>query len=197
MAYTKNLTGLRPAGGHGPGGGFREHRVGAFTSLTMGYGTMMKIAPTGVMIPVAASTDTPAGVAVGFRYNDSVTKKVVHAKFIVSGTSSAPDPTTGESMIFVQVVDGEDARFVIQADATISVGDINFHYSVTGNASVDSNTGYSLGGLTVASRSSAIADKTLRLVGIVNDGENKSGDAAPLCLVEFARHRRSAAVSLS
>lgn len=142
----------------------------------------------GYVVAVGASGDgTPEtlGVAVGFMWVDPITGQPQYRQYIPAGTSSAGKMEGGSDTPMVLVVDDPDAIFHIQADASVTTGDVGLNFNVTAVA-IDTLYGNSRYALDASSRTSANT-AMCRLVGIVEEADNAFGDPFPVVAVRLNR----------
>jgi len=186
MTTTKSPFGFQPVRirGNGPNtNGLETYRVGASAGATdIGDGDPVKMTPGGQIQLASATTDFVIGVAKGFKWVDPVTKRPTWNNYLPAGTSSA------DSNIYAYVDDNSNGRFIIQADATVSAGDLGLNYSVSVN-------GVNVGGrsqcvLKASTRTTATA--LVRLLGVYETPDNALGDAFPIVEVGWVQHRNAA-----
>ena len=95
----------------------------------------------GNLTPVATTTDYAVGVFVGCEYTDPTTKQPTFSRHFPANTSSA----IGNPVGFV--VDDPYATFMIQADASVTAGDINsqnFAVTLGSGSTVTGNSGFGI-----------------------------------------------------
>ena len=185
MASTKRPFGLQPVrirGGAPNTGAVNTYRVGASAGPSdIGNGDPIKLIPGGQIQACTATTDYALGVAVGFKWVDPVTKRPTWSPYLPAGTSSA------DSNIYVQTVDDAAATFIIQADASVTVGDLGLNFDLSAVASVNTTFGKSQAVLKASTR--ATASKLVRLVGLYDTPDNSWSDAYPIVEVRWVQHR--------
>lgn len=124
------------------------------------------------------------GAAVGFAYIDPTTKRLTHASQIPAGTSSA-GIVDGETRPLAYVVDNPQALFVIQADGSVSAGDLGMNFNVTATSGdVDSVYGVSRYALNATSRTS-LATGAFKVVGLAKIIDNAWSDPFPIVVVKI------------
>ncbi len=185
MASTKRPFGLQPArirGGAPNSGAVNTYRVGASAGPSdIGNGDPIKQIPGGDIRACTAAGDYAIGVAVGFKWVDPVTKRPTWSPYLPAGTSSA------DSNIYVQAVDDPLATFLVQADATVSAGDLGLNFELSAVASVNTTFGKSQAVLKASTRTTA--SKLVRLIGVYDTPDNSLGDAFPIVEVRWVQHR--------
>lgn len=190
MTTTKSGGGLQPTrqiGGSPFSGATNKYRVinnysgNLFRGDAVAYNvttrTLTQVSGTG-----AAEPNFAKGVFIGAEWVDPTTRQPQFRSFLPAGTSSL----TGTPQAYV--ADDGRTTFVIQADATISVGDIGLNFEVTlaqGN-SFTQRSGFLL---RAASRTAGAA--LLRLTGLNETPDNgfetgaSGGDPFPYVEVQF------------
>lgn len=163
--------------GHAPhGGGTRWMRViadtgaiakGGLVSLSTKASGSSIVAVTAAGAAGTRSVNTVLGVVMGVRYIDS------NGTQIMGQYLQANAITAGFTQIFVQICDDMDTIFEVQASGSLTVADVG--QNVETNAfTVDATK--KLATMTVASPS-VITTATWRIMDIVEDATNTSGDA--------------------
>jgi hypothetical protein len=190
MPATKRPFGLQPVrirGGAPNSNALTTYRVGASAGPSdIGDGDPVKLHATGVgaggiLQPATAASDFIIGVAKGFRWVDPVTKRPTWSNYLPAGTSSA------DSNIYAYVVDDDRATFIIQADASVTVGDIGFNFELSAVASVNASYGKSQAVLKASTRT--CATKMVRVLGLYETPDNSWNDAFPIVEVRIVQHR--------
>tara|TARA_R110002020_G_scaffold161365_16_gene346539 strand:+ start:1763 stop:2344 length:582 start_codon:yes stop_codon:yes gene_type:complete len=185
MSKTKGLFGLQPLRQLGSGyntTGSSEYNIANTLSVNMFKGDVVTM-NNGFIQPIATTTDYIVGVFQGCSYIDPTTKQPTFSSFYTAATSSA----VGNPKAFV--VDDPAATFMVQADASVTIGDINSqNFPVTLGAG-NTITGISGFGIKAAGR--ATASKALRPLNVINEpGNSLSGaeGAFPKVEVEIVQH---------
>jgi len=190
MATTKNGGGLQPArqmGGSPVSGAVNKYRVAngysgnLFRGDAVAYDvvgkTLTQVSGTGT-----AETNFAKGVFIGAEWVDPTTRQPQFRSYLPAATSSL----SGTPVAYV--ADDNRTTFVIQADATISVGDIGLNFEVTlaqGN-SFTQRSGFLL---KASTRTAGAA--LLRLKGLYDTPDNgfetgaSGGDPYPYVEVQF------------
>ena len=185
MATTKRPFGLQPVrirGGAPNTGSLTTYRVGASAGPSdIGNGDPIKMIPGGQIQACTAAADYTLGVAKGFKWVDPVTKRPTWSPYLPAGTSSA------DSNIYAYVVDDSMATFIVQADASVTVGDLGLNFELSAIASVDTTYGQSRAVLKASTRTTAT--KLVRLVGLYDTPDNSWNDAFPIVEVRWVQHR--------
>lgn len=178
MPTTKKPMGMEPLNnGENP---LLEMRVGASAPSAIAFNDPVAFNTAGGLAPASAATDYAIGVAQGFRYIDSTTKKPTWAKSLAAGTSSA------DSNIWALVQRDQNQLYVVVADATVSYGDVGLNFELSGVGVPDTN-GRSTAVLKASTRTSA--SKLVRLIEPHTLPDNNFGsDAYPYVVVRFVQH---------
>lgn len=181
--------GARKRGGVPNSLGINKYRInpaGYNTNIANGDPVMLN---SGYVTRASTSTDYLRGVFVGCRYDDPNTKVPQYPQMYAANTSVGSDPKG----IIALVCDDPDQTYIIQADASVSVGDVGLNFDCTIGTS-DSTFKKSRFGLAAGSRKTASGP--LRIVGLWEQPDNAWSDAFPIVEVEIvqaAAHRVSAA----
>ena len=146
------------------------------------HGDLVTIAD-GYITPIATTTDYAVGVFVGCEYTDPVSKQPTFSHYFPANTSSA----IGNPVGFV--VDDPYASFMIQADASVTAGDINsqnFEVTLGSGSTVTGNSGF---GIKASSR--ATATKAVRPIAMIDEPGNAltgTDGAFPKLEVKIVQH---------
>ena len=136
--------------------------------------------------PIPLLAPVSLGVAAGFYWVDGTTKRPVQQNYIPAGTSSA-GIVDGSDRPQAFVVDAPDSMFYIQADASVSAGDLGLNFDVTcSGGDTDTVYGVSRYALKASSRSSAITG-SLKVLGIARLDGNAWSDPFPILTVKLNR----------
>ena len=187
MVATLAPFGLRPARARDQSHGHARRQYPASAGGTAGaihYGDPVRLSG-GCVIPVGTSGDnTPAALGVfdGAAWVDPTTKTPVWSKKLPAGTSS-DGLFDGYAQPVVWVIDDPDATFHVQADASLSVGDVGRNFNVT-TSTPNTLIGVSRYRLNVASRTTS-QNGMLRVVGLARMQENSWADPYPVVEVAF------------
>ena len=137
----------------------------------------------GNLTPVATTTDYAVGVFVGCEYTDPTSKQPTFSRYFPANTSSA----IGNPVGFVS--DDPYGSFMIQADASVTAGDINsqnFAVTLGSGSTVTGNSGF---GIKAASR--ATATKAVRPIAMIDEPNNAltgTDGAFPKLEVKIVQH---------
>jgi hypothetical protein len=150
-------------------------------ALNTTNGCVTQVSGTG-----AGPTNRALGVFMGCTYVDPVTRRPTWSNMYIAGTSAA------EGQPQALVIDNQDQTFIIQADASVTVGDIglNFELSLAQGSTFSQQSGFLL---RAASRTTGAA--LLRLVDIYDVPGNALApdtsvtDAFPFVEVQWNQHR--------
>jgi hypothetical protein len=184
MSDTKKLSGFRPSrmrGGAPNSGGVNEYPIANARSGSIYYGDIVKVT-AGTIAPVAAAADFAVGIFMGCRYVDPVTRQPVFSKYFPSATSS------DDGNIYALVNDDPNTTYIVQADASVTQGDMNsLNFEVTLGAGSD-DTGLSGHGLDASTRTSiGNALRPIRFYAAV-DNETAAQRAFPEVEVRINQH---------
>lgn len=181
MALSKALNGFVPSRRRGSGAnstGSSRYRVANAFGSDIFYGDLVKL-DGGFIEVITTTTNYTTGVFQGCEYIDPVSKQPVFSNYFPSGTSSA----VGNVTAFV--VDDPAATYIVQADASVSVGDVNLNFDVTLGAG-SAVTGISGFGIKAASRVETTA--MVRVLDIWGEPGNAFSDANPKVEVRLVQH---------
>jgi len=178
--------GLRPVGAHGTHG----NEVRAYplpngaACPDLGRGAPVAMSG-GVITSTGGGTGPILGAAMGFAWIDPTSKQPQLKNSIPADTSSA-GYLDGENRPIAYVVDNPDTIFAIQADASVTAGDLGLNFNVTATAADAVNTVYGTSrfALDASTRTSAITG-ALKVVGLFNTIDNAWGDPFPIVLVRM------------
>lgn len=149
----------------------------------LGKGSPVKLSG-GVITSVGTGGGPVLGVAAGFAWIDPTTKQPQLKNSIPADTSSA-GLYDGSDRPTAYVVDNPFALFMIQADASVTAGDLGLNFDVTASGGdVNSVYGTSQYTLDASTRTSAIGT-ALKLVGLANIPDNNWGDPYPIVIVKL------------
>jgi hypothetical protein len=149
----------------------------------LGKGSPVKLSG-GVITSAGAGGGPLLGVANGFAWIDPTTKQPQLRNSIPADTSSA-GLYDGSDRPTAYVIDNPFATFLIQADASVTAGDLGLNFDVTA-ASGDVNAVYGTSqyALDASTRTSAVGT-ALKLVGLANIPDNNWGDPYPVLVVKL------------
>ena len=149
----------------------------------LGKGSPVKLSG-GVITSVGTGGGPLLGVAAGFAWIDPTTKQPQLKNSIPADTSSA-GLFDGSDRPTAYVVDNPFALFIIQADASVTAGDLGLNFDVTASGG-DVNTVYGTSQYTLdaSTRTSAVGT-ALKLVGLANIVDNNWGDPFPIVVVKL------------
>lgn len=139
MSATKALNGFKPSRirGSGPNSsGATEYRVSTGYAANIFYGDLVRNV-NGYVQVISSITDMTAGVFVGCRY--VADGKPVWSKYWPSGTSVTE--------AWAMVIDDPMATFIVQADASVSIGDLNsqnFDVTLGAGSTLTGNSGFGI-----------------------------------------------------
>lgn len=183
MSSTKQAFGLRKARNRGSianNMATARFRVGVSSPSAIYAGDPVARTAAGTMQPATAVTDNIMGVAAGFQYVDSTTKRPVWTQTLAAGTSSA------DQNIWVDLYTGNEHTFYVGTDASCSYGDIGYNYPMSA-VGVANTAGYASGVLKIASRTSGLS-AGFRLIGFAGYPDNVQGDAFMVAEVKIVQH---------
>ncbi len=149
----------------------------------LGKGSPVKLSG-GVIVSAGTGGGPLLGAAVGFAWIDPTTKQPQLKNSIPADTSSA-GLFDGSDRPTAYVVDNPFALFLMQADASVTAGDLGLNFDVTAaGGDVSSVYGTSQYALDASTRTSAIGT-ALKLVGLANIPDNNWGDPYPVVVVKL------------
>ena len=185
MSASKALFGmvpLRKVGSNYNSTAQTQYDIANATASNIFHGDLVTIAD-GFITPIATTTDYAVGVFVGCEYTDPVSKQPTFSHYFPANTSSA----IGNPVGFV--VDDPYASFMIQADASVTAGDINsqnFEVTLGSGSTVTGNSGF---GIKASSR--ATATKAVRPIALIDEPGNAltgTDGAFPKLEVKIVQH---------
>lgn len=148
----------------------------------LGKGSPVKLSG-GVITSAGAGGGPLLGVANGFAWVDAVTGPQLRNS-IPADTSSA-GLYDGSTRPTAYVIDNPFATFLIQADASVTAGDLGLNFDVTAaGGDVNAVYGTSQYALDASTRTSAVGT-ALKLVGLANIPDNNWGDPFPILVVKL------------
>lgn len=149
----------------------------------LGKGSPVKLSG-GVITSVGTGGGPLLGVAAGFAWIDPTTKQPQLKNSIPADTSSAGLYESSERPT-AYIVDNPFALFIVQADASVTAGDLGLNFDVTASGGdVNSVYGTSQYTLDASTRTSAVGT-ALKLVGLANIVDNNWGDPFPIVVVKL------------
>jgi hypothetical protein len=150
----------------------------------LGAGTPVGLSG-GVIVSAAGGTGPLLGAVAGVAWIDPVTKRPVQQGYLPADTSSA-GIWNGDNRPEVLVNDNPNTIYMMQADASVSAGDIGLNFNVTATAAdaVDLVYGTSRHALDASTRTSAITG-AVKLVGLARIPDNAWADPFPVVLVRL------------
>jgi hypothetical protein len=139
----------------------------------------------GVVVSTSAGTGPVLGVCAGFQWVDPATKQPLIRPYLPADTSSAGF-IDGDNRPQVYVYDNPDLIFMVQADASVTAGDIGLNFNVTATAADanDSTYGVSRFALDASTRTSAVTG-AFKLIGFARLPDNAIADPFPVVLVRM------------
>ena len=185
MSASKALFGmvpLRKVGSNYNSTAQTQYNIANGLASNIFHGDLVTIAD-GNITPVATTTDYAVGVFMGCEYTDPTSKQPTFSRHFPANTSSA----IGNPVGFV--VDDPYATFMIQADASVTAGDIqsqNFAVTLGSGSTITGNSGF---GIKAASR--ATTTKAVRPIAVIDEpGNALSGTdgAFPKLEVKIVQH---------
>jgi len=183
MSSTKNLTGFHPSRKRGSAAnstGFSRYQIAQNNVSAMFQGDLVKM-DSGYVTPITTTTDYAVGVLMGVEYVDKTSKQPVWAAYIPASVSS------DDSITYALVDDDPSSTYVVQADASLTIGDLALNFDVTlGTGSTF--TGRSGFGIKADSRVATTA--MIRPVALYEQPDNAFGDAATKVEVRILRNQQ-------
>jgi hypothetical protein len=180
MTATKTLNGLTPSRMRGSGAnstGSSVYNIASGYAANIFTGDIVVNTAGGNVNVQTAATDKALGVFVGCRYT-APNGTPTWSPYWPSGTVSADAKA--------MVVDNPAATYLIQADTSVTIGDLNsFNFEVTLGAG-STVTGKSGFGLDAATR--GLDNEMLRIVGLYDTPGNEITSAFPIVEVRLNQH---------
>ena len=170
MTTTKALDGLRPSrkrGGAANSTGGNEYPIASGYSSNIFTGDIV-VNAAGYVNVLTTTTQKAMGVFVGCRYVANGEPK--WSAYWPSGTSATD--------AFAMVIDDPSATFIVQADASVSIGDMNsqnFNVTLGAGSTVTGRSGF---GIQAGTRTTGNA--MLRPIAFLDEPGNDSGVAAEI-----------------
>ena len=182
MSSTKALNGFHPSRKRGSGAnstGSSRYQVAQGTNLAMYSGDLVKLNSAGYVTPITTTTDYALGVLEGIRYVDKTSKQPIWSRYIQSSVSS------DDGITYALVNDDAQTTYVVQADASLSIGDLinNFNVTLGAGSTVTGQSGFGL----IAS-SAATTTAMIRPVALYKVPDNAWGDAYTKVECRIQRH---------
>ena len=149
---SKNLNGFHPSrkrGGAANSTGFNRYQIAQNNVSAIFTGDLVKLSG-GYVTPITTTTDYAVGVVMGVRYVDKTSKQPVWSGYIAASVSS------DDSLSYAFVDDDPNSTFIVQADASLTIGDLALNFDVT-LGSGSTFTGQSGFGIKAASRKATTA----------------------------------------
>lgn len=140
-------------------------------------GDLVKLGTDGTVQKVTVSTDYPMGVFAGL-YPENQGRNP--SAYWVANTSVTSGGTT--KMINAMVITDPGAIYEVQADGSVSVGDVGANFDVAISAG---NTAYGISTLRLQAASRSDASGLLKMVGFSTRSDNSPTDAYPYVLVKL------------
>lgn len=188
MALGLGPFGFEPArtqGGRPNSGGFNRYPIKNAFAGNIGNGDPVKLLNQvgGGLAVCSATTDKCLGVFIGCTFQDPTLNGQPRFLSYFPANTSASNITP----MYAYVVDDPNATFFIQADASISVGDIGMNFDVSIGTSLVS--GRSTTVLKAGSR--LTASGLVQVVDIKQDPNNAFADAYPVVEVRIVQNRNA------
>lgn len=137
----------------------------------------------GYVVSVGTGGGSMLGVALGYAWVDDSTKQPRMANRIPADVSSG-GKYEGNTTPIAYVVDNPHAIFMVQADASITAGDLGLNFDCTANSADDTVYGVSRHALDASTRTSAVTG-AFKIVGLAKIEDNNWGDPYPVVLVKM------------
>lgn len=154
-------------------------------------GDAVNILAAGYVVPLSAASANCLGVFMGCRYNDPTTKRPTWSLYYPANTSVGTDPFGIQAF----VDDGPEKTWLIQAGASVSIGDVmnaNFNLSLGAGSTVTGISGFTLA---AASRTPGPLTPAFRIVNLYKDPNNAWGDPNPVVEVVIVNNEMTALTS--
>ena len=182
MTSTSALNGFHPSRKRGSGAnstGNSRYQVAQGTNLAMFSGDLMKIGTGGYVTPITTTTDFAIGVLEGIRYVDKTSKQPIWSRYINSSVSS------DDGLTYALINDDPATTYIVQSDATLSVGDLlkNFNVTLGSGSTVTGQSGF---GIKAGTGTTGTA--MVRPVALWDAPDNVWGDAYTKVECRIVRH---------
>ena len=128
-----------------------------------------------------SATNTPIGIAAGFRYVDGSTGQLTFSNNLVASAMTA----SGHSDVQVYVWDNPRAVFKVQADAAIASTDAGLNSALTNITAVNTLDLSKQSKMTVDADAATTATLAVRVIGLFDSPNNNWTDTYPDVLVTW------------
>ena len=128
-----------------------------------------------------SATNTPIGIACGFRYVDGTTGALTFSNHLVASAMTG----SGHSDVQVYVWDNPRAIFKVQADAAMASTDAGKNSALTNITAVNTLDLSKQSKMTVDADAATTATLAVRIIGLYESPNNKFTDAFPDVLVTW------------
>jgi len=128
-----------------------------------------------------SATNTPIGIAAGFRYVDGTTGQLTFANNLVASAMTG----SGHSAVQVYVWDNPRAVFKVQADAAMASTDQGLNSALTNITSVNTLDLSKQSKMTVDADAATTATLAVRIIGLFESPNNNWTDTYPDVLVTW------------
>ena len=128
-----------------------------------------------------SATNTPIGIACGFRYVDGTTGALTFSNHLVASAMTG----SGHSDVQVYVWDNPRAIFKVQADAAMVATDQGLNSALTNITAVNTLDLSKLSKMTVEADAATTATLAVRVIGLYESPNNEWTDAFPDVLVTW------------
>ena len=166
-------------------GGLLEYTVSNGHAGNILPGDPVALNTTGTIVQASVSTNIVVGVLAGLKPEGQPT--FVPLNYFASGTSARSN-FLGAQRITALVIPAEDRIFEVQADGSVSAGDLGRSFDVTVGTGTTVATGTSpkiISTARVHASSRSAAGGVVKMVGIVDRAGEAITDAFPYILVQF------------
>lgn len=183
IAAPYGLRHVKQLGGRVATNAIREVRMTANSAAAIFTGDLVVMvsgsarAATVTPTTTVGATSTPTGVCVGVRYTDPVNKQEMHGQYLPANAVNL-----GYTNIFVKIVDDPDALFMVQAAGPVNVSAIGLNAALE---NFGGNTATGVSTVRMNATTAATATLAVRVVDILESGQNKPGDAFTDVIVKF------------
>lgn len=139
----------------------------------------------GVVTSTGAGGGPLLGVFIGAQWIDSTSRQPVISQYLPADVSSAGF-IDGDNRPQVLINDNPETIYMVQANASVSAGDVGLNFNVTATAAdaIDTRFGVSRHMLQASTRTSAITG-AVKLVGLARIPDNAWSDPFPVVLVRL------------
>lgn len=191
MATTASPYGFVPyrrLGGAYFSGGTSRYSVANAYGNNIYYGDAVIRVSDGTIAQSTTTTDLLVGIFQGVEWIDPVTKRPTWSAYFPSATSSAPDPSLPANKPIAYVADDPWLTFKVQANASVSAGDVFALFGITTGTNTSGSTLTGASGETINVASRSTSNNQFRVIDVVSDPSNGWDSAFTDVEVQIVTH---------